>query len=356
MSTILNLAGNDTAVCHLIPTTVAGEHDLFIRVLLMLFMITAALNLAHFLKHQNFTYLGESAVYIILGLLVSAGWTSMSYDPGNTAIQLNSEFFSLVLLPPIIFEGGFNLQRKSFFSNIIPILSLALFGAFFSTFVSSAIMWGFSQLIMDNGWTVIESLVFGALISSTDPVTVLSLLPSTVDRRLYMLIFGESALNDAVAIILYRFFVGLQAEASVLGVLPFFISVLASFGVFMGSFCVGVVIALILPKSPNIYLLAEVLSLTGIISIFFCGITMSHYAYSNLTELTQRTMKVTIRMISLMCEGFIFLYLGLGLLSFGTVYDPIIIGCAIIAILVSRTHVFIICSLQRYLPDNRKSH
>ncbi|KAH6601779.1 hypothetical protein BASA61_001806 [Batrachochytrium salamandrivorans] len=112
-------------------------------------------------------------------------------------------------------------------------------------------MWGFSQLIMDNGWTVIESLVFGALISSTDPVTVLSLLPSTVDRRLYMLIFGESALNDAVAIILYRFFVGLQAEASVLGVLPFFISVLASFGVFMGSFCVGVVIALILPKSPN---------------------------------------------------------------------------------------------------------
>ncbi|KAJ1334417.1 sodium/hydrogen exchanger 3 [Batrachochytrium salamandrivorans] len=352
MSTILNLAGNDTAVCHLIPTTVAGEHDLFIRVLLMLFMITAALNLAHFLKHQNFTYLGESAVYIILGLLVSAGWTSMSYDPGNTAIQLNSEFFSLVLLPPIIFEGGFNLQRKSFFSNIIPILSLALFGAFFSTFVSSAIMWGFSQLIMDNGWTVIESLVFGALISSTDPVTVLSLLPSTVDRRLYMLIFGESALNDAVAIILYRFFVGLQAEASVLGVLPFFISVLASFGVFMGSFCVGVVIALIFAKitkhvwitgydgaiyemvmliifAYSSYLLAEVLSLTGIISIFFCGITMSHYAYSNLTELTQRTMKVTIRMISLMCEGFIFLYLGLGLLSFGTVYDPIIIGCAI---------------------------
>ncbi|KAH6565348.1 hypothetical protein BASA62_007346 [Batrachochytrium salamandrivorans] len=65
-------------------------------------------------------------------------------------------------------------------------------------------------------------------------------------------------------------------------------------------------------------------------------------------------MKVTIRMISLMCEGFIFLYLGLGLLSFGTVYDPIIIGCAIIAILVSRTHVFIICSLQRYLPGQQE--
>ncbi|XJO77502.1 hypothetical protein BDV3_002072 [Batrachochytrium dendrobatidis] len=367
---------NSSVACDPAAHVVTNEHDLFVRVLLMLFMITAALNLAHFLKHKNFTYIGESAVYILLGLLVSAGWTSMTYDPGNTAIQLNSEFFSLVLLPPIIFEGGFNLQRKSFFSNIIPILSLALFGAFYSTFVTSAIMWGFSQLIMDSGWTVIESLVFGALISSTDPVTVLSLLPANVDRRLYMLIFGESALNDAVAIILYRFFTGLQAEAADLGVLPFFVSVLTSFGVFLGSFCVGVVIALIFAKitkhvwitgydgaiyemvmliifAYSSYLLAEVLSLTGIISVFFCGITMSHYAYSNLTELTQRTMKVTIRMISLMCEGFIFLYLGLGLMSFGTVYDPIIVGCAILAILVSRTHVFVICSIQRYFPGQQ---
>eukprot|EP00842_Homolaphlyctis_polyrhiza_P000321 jgi/Hompol1/128/HPOL_005240-RA len=352
---------------------VASEHDMFIRVMLMLAMITAAMNLAHFLKHKNFTYLGESAVFILFGLLISAIWTSMSYDPKNTAIRLDSGFFSLVLLPPIIFEGGFNLQRKSFFNNIIPILSLSLIGAFYSTFITSIIMWAFSQLVSDNGWTVIESLVFGALISSTDPVTVLSLLPSSVDRRLYMLIFGESALNDAVAIILYRFFTGLQAEASDLGVLPFFISVIASFGVFLGSFCVGVIVAMIFAKitkhvwiegyegaiyemimlfifAYSSYLLAEVLGLTGIISIFFCGIAMSHYAYSNLTDLTQRTMKVTLRMISLMCEGFIFLYLGLGLLSFNIGYDMVLITFAIIAILVSRTHVFIICSLSQFVP------
>jgi sodium/hydrogen exchanger 8 len=50
-----------------------------------------------------------------------------------------------------------------------------------------------------------EAMVFGAMISSTDPVTVLSLLPEGVDHRLYMLIFGESALNDAVSMILYEF-------------------------------------------------------------------------------------------------------------------------------------------------------
>ncbi|KAI8928896.1 Sodium/hydrogen exchanger family-domain-containing protein [Entophlyctis helioformis] len=348
--------------------TEAGEHDIFIRVLLMLVMITAALNLAHYLHHKKFKYIGESAVYILLGLVISFGWTSMAYDPSNMAIRLNSHFFSLVLLPPIIFEGGFNLQRTSFFNNIIPILGLALVGAFYSTFVTSILMWAFSRILTEQGWTVIESLVFGSIISSTDPVTVLSLLPSNVDRRLYMLIFGESALNDAVSIILYRFFTGLQAESSDLGVLPF--------GVFLGSFCVGVIVAMVFAKitkhvwipgyegaiyemvmlfifAYSSYLLAEILSLTGIISIFFCGIAMSHYAYSNLTDLTQRTMKVTIRMICIMCEGFIFLYLGLGLLSFGTVYDPVFIIFALIAILISRSHVFIILSMSQFLPGQQ---
>jgi solute carrier family 9 (sodium/hydrogen exchanger), member 8 len=176
-------------------------------------------------------------------------------------------------------------------------------------------MYGFSRVVSETGWTVIESLVFGALISSTDPVTVLSLLPSNVDKRMYMLIFGESALNDAVAIILYRFFTGLQADADNLGIAPFFVSMFASFGVFIGSFLVGVIVALIFAKitkhvwisgyegaiyemlmliafAYSSYLLAEILSLTGIISIFFCGIAMAHYAHSNLTKLTQRTLKV----------------------------------------------------------------
>jgi sodium/hydrogen exchanger 8 len=157
--------------------------------------------------------------------------------------------------------------------------------------------------------------VFGALISSTDPVTVLSLLPEDVDKRLYMFIFGESALNDAVAIILYRFFVGLQADADNLSIFPFFFSVIASFGVFSGSFIVGVIFALIYAKVTKhvwingyegaiyemimlvmcaycSYLLAEILGLTGIISIFFTGITMAHYATPNMTELTKKTVKV----------------------------------------------------------------
>ena len=173
-------------------------------------------------------------------------------------------------------------------------------------------MYFFSKLAFPLSF--IESLVFGSLISSTDPVTVLSLLPPTVDRRLYMLIFGESALNDAVSIILYKFFTSLEDPKMRLGVGPFFLSMIQSSAVFIGSTLVGVVIALVFAKITKhikieenksiyeitmmlilaylSYLIADVIELTGIISIFFCGIGMAQYAYPNLERETKTAVKV----------------------------------------------------------------
>ncbi|KAJ3024064.1 Sodium/hydrogen exchanger 8 [Thoreauomyces humboldtii] len=350
--------------------TAADEetHTLFVRAILMLVLIAVAMNINVFLHKKKFHYVGETAVYILLGLVVAMGWTALSYDEENKAIQLSSKFFYMVLLPPIIFEGGFALQRVSFFSNILTIVVIAFFGALYSTFVTSVLMYFFSKLI--SPWSFIESLVFGSLISSTDPVTVLSLLPANVDRRLYMIIFGESALNDAVSIILYRFFTGLADPYMRLGVGTFIVAGLASAGVFLGSAVVGVVFGLSLAKITKhvkvdqheagtyemtmvlifayaSYLLADLLALTGIISVFFCGITMAHYAYNNLSPSTAKSLKSTLRMIGFMCECFIFLYLGLGLLSFGhsTTYSPMFVFFACISILISRTHIFLFLGL-----------
>ncbi|KAI8842725.1 Sodium/hydrogen exchanger family-domain-containing protein [Chytriomyces cf. hyalinus JEL632] len=354
-----------------------NEHALFIRALLMLSLILISMNINGFLHKIKFHYLSETAVTILLGLVVAMGWTTISYDTTNADIQLNSDFFYMVLLPPIIFEGGYTLQRVSFFTNILTILSLAFAGALYSTFITSCMMFGFSKLVHDNPWSFVESLVFGSLISSTDPVTVLSLLPPSVDRRLYMIIFGESALNDAVSIILYRFFTGLADPKMKLGVGPFIVSVFASASVFFGSFLVGITVALLFAKITKhvtleegsvyemtmliifaymSYLLADVLGLTGIISIFFCGIAMAHYAAGNMTEEARQGTKMTLRLLAFVSECFIFLYLGLGLLSFGdqASYDPTIIFFAVISILVSRSHVFIILGIKNLLIRHQK--
>ncbi|KAI9332229.1 Sodium/hydrogen exchanger family-domain-containing protein [Obelidium mucronatum] len=367
-----NSSGNSTVIDQFVHES---EHALFIRALLMLSLILISMNINGFLHKIKFHYLSETAVTILLGLVVAMAWTTISYDATNADIQLDSDFFYMVLLPPIIFEGGYTLQRVSFFSNILTILSLAFAGALYSTFICSCMMYFFSQFVYP--WSFVESLVFGSLISSTDPVTVLSLLPPSVDRRLYMIIFGESALNDAVAIILYRFFTGLADPKMKLGIGPFITSVFASAAVFFGSFLVGIFVALIFAKITKhvkmeegsvyemtmlilfayiSYLLADVLGMTGIISIFFCGIAMAHYAAGNLSEEARNASKVTLRLLAFMCECFIFLYLGLGLLSFGNkaTYDPIMIIFAVISILVSRTHVFIILGIKNMLIRHQK--
>jgi uncharacterized membrane protein YhaH (DUF805 family) len=84
-----------------------NEHFLFIQALLMLTLILISLNINRFLHAKKFHYLSESAVMILLGFIVAIGWTAISYDAENKTIQLNSSFFYLVLLPPIIFEVHF---------------------------------------------------------------------------------------------------------------------------------------------------------------------------------------------------------------------------------------------------------
>ena len=93
------------------PTGIGEEqHQLFVTALLMLILILIALNINRFLHSKNFHYISETAVYILLGFVVAIGWTALSYDAENTTIQLNSKFFYLVLLPPIIFEVTFALK------------------------------------------------------------------------------------------------------------------------------------------------------------------------------------------------------------------------------------------------------
>ncbi|KAI5635735.1 sodium/hydrogen exchanger family domain-containing protein [Phthorimaea operculella] len=155
------------------------------------------------------------------------------------------EIFFNIILPPIIFHAGYCLKRKYFFRNLGAILTFAMVGTALSALVIGAIMYGcvqlmpaslassftfldtlyfgalisptdpltilaiFSQLKCDHvaslasSFTFLDTLYFGALISPTDPLTILAIFSQLkVDVNLYAMIFGESVLNDAVALVL----------------------------------------------------------------------------------------------------------------------------------------------------------
>ena len=122
----------------------------------------------------------------------------------------------ILLLPPIIFESGYNMNKKSFFRNIGTVLMFSFVGTFVAIFSSSAMFYLFGKWFPDNiapEFTLRESFAFGSLISATDPVSVLAIFKElNADENLYAIVFGESIFNDAIGIVMYETVRGLGKD------------------------------------------------------------------------------------------------------------------------------------------------
>ncbi|OMO86196.1 Na+/H+ exchanger [Corchorus capsularis] len=199
---------------------------------------------------------------------------------------------------------GFSLSPKPFFSNFGAIVTFAILGTFIASVVTGVLVYLGGLMYLMYRLPFVECLMFGALISATDPVTVLSIFQELgTDMNLYALVFGESVLNDAMAISLYRTMSLVRSHDS--SGQNFFMVVVRFLETFVGSMSAE--------KSYQyfvVYMLAEGLSLSGIVSILFTGIVMKHYTYSNLSENSQQFVSAFFHLISSVAETFIFIYMG----------------------------------------------
>lgn len=118
--------------------------------------------------------------------------------------QLNSYFFFMILLPAIVNDAGLSMQKKYFFQALPKILLFAVIGTVLhAVMFACTLYWGENYFTFTPGF--MHMLVYATLISAVDPVSVLSTFAELdVKRSLYILVFGESLLNDAVTIVLYR--------------------------------------------------------------------------------------------------------------------------------------------------------
>ncbi|XP_065056050.1 sodium/hydrogen exchanger 9-like [Rhopilema esculentum] len=249
------------------------------------------------------------------------------------------EIFFYVLLPPIIFFAGFNMQKRFFFRNLGAILMYAFVGTTISTVIFGAMIYGYTNMVHSEYYATFDfqkCLMFGSLISATDPVTVLAIFHDMhVDVDLYALMFGESVMNDAVAIVLYRTVESYTASG--LAAEPVFAAIGQFIGVFGGSFLLGCLMGLVtalVTKLTNIkqfpqletalfalmsystFLLAEIAQLTGIVAVLFCGIAQAQYTYPNLSDDSKAATKQMFGLLNFLSENFIFLYMGLTVFTF----------------------------------------
>ena len=184
----------------------------------------------------------DSLLGMTVGLIlrVSAG-TSI-----QTLVSFDYQIFFNLLLPPIILGSGYELHQANFFRNIGTILTFAFAGTFISAIVLGLILWLYTRIPLDGlELTLVDAISVGATLSATDPVTILAIFNTyKVDPKLYTIIFGESILNDAVAIVLFET-AQRYKEGGAAGTLGF-ISLLEGVGIFLavffGSLIIGVVV------------------------------------------------------------------------------------------------------------------
>ncbi len=108
-----------------------------------------------------------------------------------------------------VFEAALGINKRSFNRHIVPILIYAVVGTLIATWLTAFILHHGTKLMGQFCQTIpyVESLTFGALISSIDPIAVLSVLSNmgmTDTDTIYVIIFGESLLNDGVASVLFQ--------------------------------------------------------------------------------------------------------------------------------------------------------
>ena len=258
-------------------------------------------------------------------------------DVAQSLLSFSPKIFFIALLPPIIFNSGYHLRRELFFRHFTPICLFACLGTLISALTIAMLL----KLVV--GWnltgsfypTLTELLTFGALISATDPVSTLAVFQTKrVDPQLFYLVFGESVLNDAVGLVLFNAFAKfVQKDNGVgkvaVGILEFLVDSVVEFvGSMLLGFLAGLLAAVLLKKVDMRrttllelslfilimyvpYLLAEIMKMSGIVTILFSGIAARRYMVPNLSPTTQQNADVFFRLAAHLAETSIFLELGL---------------------------------------------
>lgn len=221
-------------------------------------------------------------------------------------------------------------------------MTFAIVGTTLSALLIGGLMYGFVQLMSNrSSFTFLDTLYFGALISPTDPLTILAIFSEkNVDVNLYALVFGESVLNDAVAIVLsgaiqnygehYSQTGDFETHAFLKAVKDFFFVFFFSLVIGTSMGCLTALMtkftkvrefpllesALFVLMSYSTFLIAEVFELTGVVAVLFCGICQAHYTFNNLSEESRTRTKQLFELLNFLAENFIFSYIGVSMFSF----------------------------------------
>ena len=286
----------------------------------LIWLLIAASVIALFAERLRIPY----TVSLVFGGLLLGALRLPVLSPlqaGHRPDWLTPDVILIVFLPALVFEASVKIDVRSLVREIVPLLLLVTVGVLMAAVVTGYLVhWA-------TGLPVLMALLFGSIISATDPISVLAIFKDLkTSGRLSLLIEGESLLNDGTAVVLFQILLAgiVAGNLSIArGAGHFFLAVLV--GAALGS-SLGYVASKITATvdDPQIeitlttivaygsYLLAHHLHLSGVIATGAAGLMVGNFgAKTGMSPRTLAAMQSFWEYVSFVINSLVFLLIGL---------------------------------------------
>ena len=256
-------------------------------------------------------------------LLIAAG-IAIGFIPSLPRVELAPEIVLLIFLPPLLYDAAYNIPLQGFKIHFNTISTLAV-SLVFTTTTGIAVISHY--LIPGMNWPL--SFVLGAILSATDAVAAISITKGLgLSEKTTTILEGESLINDASALVAYRFAVAtVTGTAFVIWEAALHFVMLIAGGLFIGyvvakfiafSFkyiknnpLVSISLLLLMPLVT--YLIAEDLHVSGVIAVVITGLGLSQFANKLFPESLKQQSKSIWDIIIFLLNRLIFILIGLQL-------------------------------------------
>lgn len=348
---------------------VAAESTLVDQELAYIILLAIAAAVAVAVRRIKLPY---TVALVIVGL-------ALSFAPKLIEIDISKDLILAVLVPPLLFEAALHLQWYKLRKNLFAILLFAMLGTLIGTFMVASVI----TQVLDINFTV--AIAFGALISATDPVAVVAFFRTLgVDKRLTVLVEGESLFNDGVAIVIFNIALasavmindGVAATFEPLHALQEF-AIVSGGGIAIGSI-MGYVVATIILKNVDDHLIETAVTLTvafgsfllaenfgkiigfdpnfhfsGILAVVAAALFVGNIGRINTSATTKVTLDNFWEFLAFVVNSLVFLIIGIkiDITLFADNIIPILVAVA--AVLVSRALIVYTLSFVHSLLDRK---
>ncbi|WP_372617407.1 Na+/H+ antiporter [Falsiroseomonas sp.] len=256
-------------------------------------------------------------------VILVVGGSALAFVPGVPSVTLDPELALAFFVPPLLQASAWRTDWRAFRANLRPILLLAVGAVLFSAFAVGVVA---KWLVPDLPWAA--AIALGAIVAAPDaPAAAAVLNTLSIPRRIVVVLLGESLVNDATALVLYRFAIAAAAAGTVSWGMAGASFLLVAAGAAAIGWAIGhaaiwaigrlrdtlLEIAASFIACFASFFLAEALEVSGVVAVVTTGLTMGQLQHRVLTSRTRVEARAVWQFCEFLLTSLVFILVGLQL-------------------------------------------